>query len=213
MPARPFGHSHSPSPICRFRQDADTGLHQPQRGPQAFHFGGNPNIPMQRAGMPRTRHSAARRLVPGRMSRRDGPSPASSAVVAAEEANFRQRFGWQHLGRFRNDAACDSRKLQLALAAGCFQRRVSFLELGGRSPVARWCSVIPPRLMWRCGIRSASQTEDRVNVKLDRLARDHSPYRFIRHQLIYSAALPAPGEDAKAMGRNGSRRFSIPSHR
>jgi len=60
--------------------------------------------------------------------------------------------------------------------------------------------------------RSASQTEDRVNAKLDRLAREmsrtsnecvvisHSLYRFIRHQLIYAAALPAPGEDAKALG-------------
>lgn len=61
--------------------------------------------------------------------------------------------------------------------------------------------------------RSASQTEDKVNAKLDRLAREvsktnsecvvisHSLYRFIRHQLIYAAARPAPGEDAKALGK------------
>jgi predicted transcriptional regulator len=60
--------------------------------------------------------------------------------------------------------------------------------------------------------RSASQMEDRVSAKLDRLARElsrtsnecvvtsHSLYRFIRHQLIYAAALPAPGENARARG-------------
>jgi predicted transcriptional regulator len=67
--------------------------------------------------------------------------------------------------------------------------------------------------------RSASQTEDRVNAKLDRLAREmsrtsnecvvisHSLYRFIRHQLIYAAALPAPGEDAKALGEKRFQAF------
>lgn len=51
-----------------------------------------------------------------------------------------------------------------------------------------------------------------MGAKLDRLAREvsrtnnecvvisHSLYRFIRHQLIYAAALPTPGEDAKALG-------------
>jgi predicted transcriptional regulator len=60
--------------------------------------------------------------------------------------------------------------------------------------------------------RSASQLEDRVSAKLDRLARDlnrtnnecvvisHVLYRFIRHQLIYTASLPSPGEEARALG-------------
>jgi predicted transcriptional regulator len=67
--------------------------------------------------------------------------------------------------------------------------------------------------------RSASQTEDRLNAKLDRLAREvskttdecvvisHSLYRFIRHQLIYAAALPPPGEDAKALGEKRFQMF------
>ena len=67
--------------------------------------------------------------------------------------------------------------------------------------------------------RSASQAEDRVNAKLDRLVREvsrtsnecvvisHSLYRFIRHQLIYAAALPAPGEDAKALGEKRFQAF------
>jgi hypothetical protein len=67
--------------------------------------------------------------------------------------------------------------------------------------------------------RSASQTEDRMNAKLDRLAREvsrtsnecvvisHSLYRFIRHQLIYAAALPAPGEDARALGEKRFQAF------
>ena len=58
--------------------------------------------------------------------------------------------------------------------------------------------------------RSASQTEDRLSAKLDRLARElsktnsecvvisHSLYRFIRHQLIYAAALPAPSASIDA---------------
>ncbi|HLG86881.1 MAG TPA: CopG family transcriptional regulator [Alphaproteobacteria bacterium] len=67
--------------------------------------------------------------------------------------------------------------------------------------------------------RTASQTEDRLAAKLDRLAREvsktnnecvvisHSLYRFIRHQLIYAAALPAPGEDAKAQGEKRFQAF------
>jgi predicted transcriptional regulator len=67
--------------------------------------------------------------------------------------------------------------------------------------------------------RSASQTEDRLSAKLDRLAREvsktnnecvvisHSLYRFIRHQLIYAAALPAPGEEAKALGEKRFQAF------
>ena len=66
--------------------------------------------------------------------------------------------------------------------------------------------------------RSASQAEDRLGAKLDRLAREvsktndecvvigHSLYRFIRHQRTYAAALPAPGEDAKALGE---KRFQV----
>jgi translation initiation factor 2B subunit (eIF-2B alpha/beta/delta family) len=66
--------------------------------------------------------------------------------------------------------------------------------------------------------RSASQTEDRPSAKLDRLAREmgktnnecvvisHSLYRFIRHELIYAAALPPPGEAAKALGE---KRFQV----
>lgn len=67
--------------------------------------------------------------------------------------------------------------------------------------------------------RSPSQAEDRLSAKLDRLAREvsktndeclvisHSLYRFIRHQLIYAAALPAPGEDAKAVGEKRFQAF------
>lgn len=66
--------------------------------------------------------------------------------------------------------------------------------------------------------RSASQTEDRLSAKLDRLGREvsktnnecvvisHSLYRFTRHQLIYAAALPAPGDAAKALGE---KRFQV----
>jgi hypothetical protein len=67
--------------------------------------------------------------------------------------------------------------------------------------------------------RSASQTEDRLSAKLDRLGREvrktnnecvvisHSLYRFIRHELIYAAALPPPGEDAKALGEKRFQMF------
>jgi predicted transcriptional regulator len=60
--------------------------------------------------------------------------------------------------------------------------------------------------------RSAPQADDRIIAKLDRIARavdkgndecfviSHSLYRLIRHQLIYAAALPNPGEDARALG-------------
>lgn len=67
--------------------------------------------------------------------------------------------------------------------------------------------------------RSASQTEDRVSAKLDRIARaidktnnecvviSHSLYRFIRLQLIYTATLPPPGEDARALGEKRYQGF------
>lgn len=67
--------------------------------------------------------------------------------------------------------------------------------------------------------RTAPQTEDRLNAKLDRLAREvgkvnnecvvisHSLYRFIRHQLIYAAALPPPSDDARALGEKRFRTF------
>jgi hypothetical protein len=52
-----------------------------------------------------------------------------------------------------------------------------------------------------------------LSTKLDRLAREvsktnnecvvisHSLHRFIRHQLIYPAALPSPSENAKALSK------------
>jgi predicted transcriptional regulator len=60
--------------------------------------------------------------------------------------------------------------------------------------------------------RSGPQVDDRIVAKLDRIARavdkgndecfviSHTLYRFIRHQLMYAAALPVPSEDAKALG-------------
>jgi len=59
--------------------------------------------------------------------------------------------------------------------------------------------------------RSASQ-EDGAGARLDRLDREvrrvsneiaamsHMLSRFVRHQLIYNASLPPPGEDAIALG-------------
>jgi predicted transcriptional regulator len=60
--------------------------------------------------------------------------------------------------------------------------------------------------------RSGPQIDDRIVKRLDRISRavdegnreafiiSHTLNRFVRHQLIYAAALPAPGEDAKALG-------------
>jgi predicted transcriptional regulator len=60
--------------------------------------------------------------------------------------------------------------------------------------------------------RATPQADDRVLAKLDRIARavdkgndecfviSHSLSRFIRHQLIYAASLPVPGQDATALG-------------
>jgi predicted transcriptional regulator len=67
--------------------------------------------------------------------------------------------------------------------------------------------------------RSASQQDDGLNAKLDRLARkvsrtnnecvviSHGLFRFMRHQLIYAATLPAPGEEAKAQGEKRFQAF------
>jgi len=67
--------------------------------------------------------------------------------------------------------------------------------------------------------RSAPQDEDGIGVKLDRIARavakgnsecfiiSHSLSRFIRHQLIYAAALPPPGAEAKALGEKRFQAF------
>src|SRR5271165_4607899 len=66
--------------------------------------------------------------------------------------------------------------------------------------------------------RAAPQIDDRIVAKLDCIARavdkgndecfviSHTLYRFIRHQLMYAAALPPPGEDAKAVGE---KRFQV----
>jgi hypothetical protein len=39
------------------------------------------------------------------------------------------------------------------------------------------------------------------------LRHQPQPFRFIRHQLIYAAALPPPGEDAKAVGEKRFQGF------
>lgn len=66
--------------------------------------------------------------------------------------------------------------------------------------------------------RATPQVDDRIAARLDRIARavdegnreafiiSHSLHRFVRHQLIYAAALPAPGDDAKALGE---KRFDM----
>jgi hypothetical protein len=60
--------------------------------------------------------------------------------------------------------------------------------------------------------RSAVEADDRIFTKLDEIDRllerinsetviiSHSLSRFIRHELIYAAALPPPDKDAKALG-------------
>lgn len=65
--------------------------------------------------------------------------------------------------------------------------------------------------------RAAS--DGHVSAKLDRIAKavrdgnaesfliSHSISRFIRHQLIYAAALPAPGPDAIALGEKRYQAF------
>jgi hypothetical protein len=67
--------------------------------------------------------------------------------------------------------------------------------------------------------RSAPQVDEQVAKRLDRIARavdagnreafiiSHTLHRFARHQLIYAAALPAPGEDAKALGEKRYQAF------
>ena len=61
--------------------------------------------------------------------------------------------------------------------------------------------------------RAAPPVDDRIMARLDRIARaveegnreafiiSHSLHRFVRHQLIYTSALPTPGDDAKALGQ------------
>ena len=67
--------------------------------------------------------------------------------------------------------------------------------------------------------RAAPEVDERILVRLDRIARavergnsesfliSHSLARFIRHQLIYAAALPTPGADAQALGEKRYRAF------
>jgi predicted transcriptional regulator len=67
--------------------------------------------------------------------------------------------------------------------------------------------------------RAAPPVDERVLAKLDRIAHavergndeclviSQSLYRFIRHQLIYAAALPAPGEETIALGKKQFQRF------
>jgi predicted transcriptional regulator len=67
--------------------------------------------------------------------------------------------------------------------------------------------------------RSAPQVDERIIQRLDRIARavdegnreafiiGHSLNRFVRHQLIYASALPAPGEDARAQGEKRFQAF------
>jgi predicted transcriptional regulator len=67
--------------------------------------------------------------------------------------------------------------------------------------------------------RSGSQPDDRINAKLDRIIRvvtksnteciaiSYCLSRFIRHQLIYAAALPPPGKDAIAFGEKRYQEF------
>lgn len=67
--------------------------------------------------------------------------------------------------------------------------------------------------------RAAPEVDERILVRLDRIARavergnsesfliSHSLARFIRHQLIYAAALPAPGAEAQALGEKRYRTF------
>jgi hypothetical protein len=67
--------------------------------------------------------------------------------------------------------------------------------------------------------RSALEGDERIFAKLDRIDRtlerinsetfviSHSLSRFIRHQLIYAAALPVPGDDAKALGEKQYQAF------
>lgn len=67
--------------------------------------------------------------------------------------------------------------------------------------------------------RAAPEADERIGIKLDRIAHavqkgndecfiiSHSLYRLIRHQLIYAAALPPPGEEAQALGEKRYQMF------
>jgi hypothetical protein len=67
--------------------------------------------------------------------------------------------------------------------------------------------------------RSADGSDDRVLTKIHEIDRQlnkienetvvisHSLSRFIRHQLIYAAALPPPGKDVEAAGERRYQAF------
>lgn len=67
--------------------------------------------------------------------------------------------------------------------------------------------------------RTGPSVDDRIIRRLDNIARDarsanqyglvvsESLSRFIRHQLIHAATLPAPGEDARALGQKRYDQF------
>jgi predicted transcriptional regulator len=67
--------------------------------------------------------------------------------------------------------------------------------------------------------RSGPQPDDRIVAKLDQIVRgiergndecfiiSHTLSRFIRHQLIYAATLPPPGQEAIALGKKQFQRF------
>ena len=69
------------------------------------------------------------------------------------------------------------------------------------------------------GQRSVPGIDEKIVKRLDRIvaAQDagnreafiisHTLHRFVRHQLIYAAALPSPGEDARALGEKRYRAF------
>lgn len=67
--------------------------------------------------------------------------------------------------------------------------------------------------------RAASEGEDGINKRLDRLQRaidetrretfiiSYTLFRFLRHHLIYAAALPRPDEAAQAAGQRSYQAF------
>lgn len=67
--------------------------------------------------------------------------------------------------------------------------------------------------------RAASEDDDSITKRLDRLQRSHDEtrretfiishtlFRFLRHHLIYAAALPRPDEAAQAAGQRNYQAF------